>query len=100
MMMQPALVVAVIGGFCVLLVYQFSQAEVPAFQVPAQYEAELIEIDRQAVEAAYRYQVQALFQGWMKDSAGQPDRMLRGVNQARKAYVESMRAIDERSKKQ
>jgi hypothetical protein len=66
--------------------------------VPAQYEVRLVVLDREAIEAAYRQHVTALFLVWMKDSSGQPARALIGVNQARAAYAASMDAIDQRER--
>ena len=70
------------------------------FVVPPHHEARLIELDRQAIERAYVAYVQSLFSVWMKDSAGQPERAARGVQQARRAYVGSIRAIEQREERQ
>ena len=74
------------------------QAAIPPVEVPAQHEVRLIELDREAIEAAYRQHVQSVFMTWMKDATGQPDRAVRGVNIARKAYVDAMGKIEERQR--
>ena len=61
------------------------------------YDERLNMLDREALEIAYRNQIAFLFQGWMKDSAGQPHRALAGTNQARRAFVEAMTELDRRS---
>jgi hypothetical protein len=66
--------------------------------VPPEFEKRILELDRMAIETAYSQQVTHLFETWMRDPAGQPERALRGVNQARKAYVESMTAIERRAR--
>ena len=66
------------------------------FEVPPQYEDRITELDRIAVETAYSQQVIHLFLTWMKDESGQPERVTRGVRQAQRAYVESMKLIEAR----
>jgi hypothetical protein len=56
----------------------------------SQYDERLLVLDREAIEAAYREQVQHLFAIWMKDDTGQPVRVITGVRKAAKAYIESM----------
>jgi len=63
------------------------------------YEAELIAIDREAVKIAYRDQIQHLFQVWMKDEHGQPQRAQVGARQARRAYIDVMNVLEERERK-
>jgi hypothetical protein len=63
-----------------------------------QHEARLIELDREAIDAAYRQQVMNLYFSWMKDPTIQPARALAGVNRARAAYVLSMDAIERRAR--
>ena len=63
------------------------------------YEPELVALDREAVRIAYRDQIQHLFQVWMKDEHGQPQRAQVGARQARKAYVDVMNALEERERR-
>jgi len=67
--------------------------------IPPEHREALIALDREAVEQAYRQQAMHLFLTWMKDETGQPERLMRGIQQARRGYVESMKAIDERASK-
>jgi hypothetical protein len=71
-----------------------------AVQVPIdpRYERKFIELDRAAIEEAYRDQIQHLFETWMKDESGQPSRAVVGAKRARKAFANSMDAIDERER--
>jgi hypothetical protein len=71
---------------------------IPTTKIPVhpKFETRMIAIDREAIDAAYRQQVTALFLNWMKDESGQPGRALHGVERARDAYTRSMEAIDRR----
>lgn len=71
-----------------------------AVQVPIdpRHERKFIDLDRVAIAEAYRDQIQHLFEVWMKDDTGQPARAIKGAKQARKAFADSMDAIDEREK--
>lgn len=61
---------------------------------------ELIErLDKEAAENAYRSQIEHLFAVWMKDSTGQPQRAATGAQYARKAFIDVMKAIEERAAK-
>jgi hypothetical protein len=71
-------------------------------QTPAQelsaspFDQRLVQLDREALDDAYRGRVVHLFDVWMKDEAGQPGRALVGVRQARRAYIEAMTEIAKR----
>jgi hypothetical protein len=98
----PAISFAVVA--CMAAVIYAAMAELAErrdapFSVPVAFEGQLVRLDREAIEAAYRQQVTSLFLTWMKDEAGQPVRAVKGVNRARKAYVDAMRAIDQREGK-
>lgn len=68
---------------------------VPDAIYPA-YEARLLVIDREAIEAAYRAQAQNLFAVWMRDDSGQPARAKIGINRAKAAYVAALEEIARR----
>jgi hypothetical protein len=78
---------------------EMSAQAIDTYVTPPHHEARLIELDREAIEAAYRQHVQSVFATWMKDDTGQPGRAVRGVRIARKAYVDSMINIEERAAK-
>lgn len=91
-----ALAIAVLLAY--LLVNIFPH-EVQSESVPmprSVYDQRLDGLDREAVENAYRDQVQHLFIGWMKDSTGQPARAINGQRTARRAYIEIITEIDKR----
>jgi hypothetical protein len=67
---------------------------------PSRYEDRLLALDREAIERAYSAQVQQLFLTWMRDLTGQPNRAVTGINQARRAYIASMTAIERREQQQ
>src|SRR5262245_6810713 len=68
------------------------------YEPPEEFRTRLHLLERDAIESAYKDYVKSLFGVWMKDSHGQPERAARGVNQARKAYVDSIKAIDDKFK--
>ena len=65
---------------------------------PSPWDTRIIELDIEAVDTAYRDQMHHLFLGWMKDDTDQPDRAIRGAQQARRAYILVRAAIEERAK--
>src|SRR5262245_12142632 len=71
-----------------------------SFTVPPHIEKRMIQLDRAAIEAAYQEQVTHLFGVWMKDSTGQPGRAVHGVENARRAFVDSIKKIEERERAQ
>lgn len=68
----------------------------PAPLSPSEYDARLLALDKEAIEAAYREHVQRLYSTWMKDETGQPARAVTGARQAQRAYIDSMNAIKRR----
>jgi hypothetical protein len=80
--------------------WEQADAAVSSVQVPIdpRHERKFIDLDRAAIEEAYRDQIQHLFEIWMKDDTGQPARAVKGAKQARKAFADSMDAIDERER--
>ena len=63
---------------------------------PSLWDEHLVELDRIALDSAYTDQLHHLFLNWMKDDSGQPDRAVRGAQQARRAYILVRTAIEER----
>jgi hypothetical protein len=63
---------------------------------PSKFDKDLITLDKEAIKQAYHDQVVRLFAVWMKDETDQPRRALVGINQARRAYIESMTALEKR----
>jgi hypothetical protein len=53
-------------------------------------------LDKRALNDAYIAYLKDLFAVWMRDRAGQPERMMRGAEQARRAYAEAFAAIEGR----
>jgi hypothetical protein len=64
--------------------------------IASKYDDRIIELDKEAVDNAYVAQVQHLIATWFRDDTGQPTRALKGVGQARKAYIDMQRAIEKR----
>ncbi len=59
---------------------------------PSKWDDHLIELDRQALDAAYQHHVELLFSTWMKDYAqpNEPQRLRKGARNAREAYIRAM----------
>ena len=75
----------------------FSLAAVAAQAEPASpFEDRFVTLEREAIDLAYRNQVERLFSTWLKDPAGQPDRALSGIRNARRAYTGAMQEIEKR----
>jgi len=64
-----------------------------------QYDQRILELERVAIENAFNEQIVHLYQTWMKDDTGQPERAGKGAAQARRAYIRSMSAIEQRKQK-
>ena len=69
-------------------------------KIPAsKYESRLIQLDREAIEEAYKKHIMRLFDVWVTDygaSGAQPPRAVKGANNARRAYTASIEAIEQR----
>lgn len=68
-------------------------------EYPSDFDGRITQLDTEAIEAAYRAQIEHLFQTWMKDDSGQPQRAITGARQARKAFIATMNAINKRKSK-
>jgi hypothetical protein len=68
----------------------------PPPYVVSKYEADLLRLERAAIEDAFRAKITQLWQVWMSDDHGQPARAVNGALQARKAYAASMAEIERR----
>jgi hypothetical protein len=77
-----------------------TQEKAIPFVVPAHLDHRLLELDREAIEEAYKHHVRALFASWMKDETGQPKRAALGIERARRAYVGSIASIERREERQ
>jgi hypothetical protein len=63
----------------------------------SKYEERFIELDREAIEGAYREHIQKLYSVWMQNyTPDQPSRAVTGAQNAREAFINSMDAIERR----
>src|SRR5215204_5832895 len=67
-----------------------------AQEAKSPFEERFVALDREAIDLAYRNQVERLFSTWLKDPAGQPARALSGIRNARRAYTGAMQEIEKR----
>jgi len=61
---------------------------------------QIARLDHQALRQAYTAHMLHLFATWMKDPTEQPERMRRGAEKARQAYIAAFKAIEERDNHQ
>src|SRR5215813_162551 len=98
---QPfALLAALIGVlpaafFFGLIISASGESRAPLRPLPpSKYDAELVKLNKEAVRDAYHAQIVHLFQTWMKDDTGQPQRAVTGAQNARRAYIAVMTELD------
>lgn len=66
--------------------------------IPAQYEARIAELERAAMDEAFKKHMMRLFDVWVTDY-DLPPRVSKGASNARGAYSRAMSAIDKRERK-
>lgn len=65
---------------------------------PAQYEARMADLERAAMDEAFKKHMMRLFDVWVTDY-DLPPRVSKGASNARAAYARAMAAIDKRERK-
>jgi hypothetical protein len=78
---------------------QSSSPPPPPYLV-TKYEGQLLTLEREAINDAFRAKITQLWTVWMSDDRGQPARAVAGATQARKAFVQSMQELDRREEEQ
>ena len=102
-MMTPDQIVKSVATLviAIVLAWAFALREEASGQVEplpvSEYDQHLDDIDRIALDEAYRKHVAALFDSWMRDASGQPGRATTGLRKSRRAYIEAMKAIEARN---
>jgi hypothetical protein len=89
----------VIGLALAVLLYGSAAGPAEDTPSPSPYDAHMLELDRAALDEAYRAQLAKLFGVWMADAHGQPQRAVTGANRARRAYIAVMHEIEAREKR-
>jgi hypothetical protein len=74
--------------------YVFAQA--PTEPPPSQYDTQILVLEREAIDEAFREHLKHLYLVWMKDESAQPARAMTGARQARSAYIRIMQAFERR----
>jgi hypothetical protein len=77
-----------------ILVAALSAAPVSAQEAPRGSDTAVRAIIQAALDSALRNQVEHLFEIWMKDDRGQPQRASTGIRRAVAAYRHAIRAIE------
>jgi len=75
-------------------------AEAQPTYVVSKYEGRLLELERAAIDDAFRQKITQLWMTWVLDVRGQPSRAVAGATQARQAYIASMQEIERREAEQ
>jgi hypothetical protein len=94
-----AIVVLVAAFLCVLLASQFVEGQTPPL-LPTKYDARMLELDKLALDDAYRKQLGLLFSVWLQDNPADVSRITRGLNNARRAYIVAADKIAQREARQ
>jgi hypothetical protein len=63
---------------------------------PSKFDKRIAELDREAIDEAYKEKIIALFNTWLSDPSEQPSRAVKGAQNARRAYIGAMQAIERR----
>ena len=66
---------------------------------PSKWDAQILELDKKALDEAYIEKLKALFSVWVREGLENPERPMKGATQARRAYQEAMRNIEFREQK-
>jgi hypothetical protein len=93
---QAAVSVVVLAIILIFMAAGDQSLPPPPPYVVTKYEAKLLELERAAIDDAFRAKITQLWTVWMSDDRGQPARAVNGATQARKAYIASMTEIDRR----
>jgi len=88
------LVIVVIITLAILLLQ--AESEPAAEFKPSKWDGRLIDLDKQALDEAYKGRVAHIFDVWLRDEAGQPGRATVGVQNARRAYIHAREQIEKR----
>jgi hypothetical protein len=80
-----------------MLLDQPSRSSPTVLVATTEYDEHLLELDKQALEDAYRTQLAHVFSVWMRDyHLGVSSRAATGFSNARKAYVDAKRELEKR----
>src|SRR5262245_15760928 len=58
---------------------------------PSKWDAEIIQLDKQAVKEAYVAKIRQLYDVWVREGRDNPERPMKGAAEARRAYIELMK---------
>src|SRR4029077_6917851 len=89
-------VAATVIPLAIVLLFVAANEPTPPPYVVGPYESELLKLEREAINDAFRAKITQLWTVWMSDDHGQPARAVNGATQARKAYPASMTEIERR----
>jgi hypothetical protein len=64
-----------------------AQSPLPAPLPPSPHDAQMDVLEREALYESFRHQMAFIFTTWLKDPTGQPERAIRGSQQARRAFI-------------
>jgi hypothetical protein len=94
-------IIIIIVVLFVLFIIGLFTREVEGQSIPqSKWDARMLELDKLALDDAYRTQLGLLFSVWLKDDPADISRISRGLNNARRAYVAAADKIAQREAKQ
>jgi len=76
--------------------YNIAAADEPLFT--SKYDDRMLELEKEAVDNAFRQKAEDLIRIWFLDETGQPARFMTGARNARKKYIEMQNALEKREK--
>ena len=92
----------VVVVFSLLLIWLIEMASAQPLVImlpPSKWDAEIIEMDKQALREAYIAKAKQLFDVFVREGRENPERPMKGAAEARRAFVEIMKAIEFREQK-
>lgn len=93
-------IIAITLALIFLMVVRDDQSEGEALAT-SPYDKHLLEVDKEALEDAYRAQIVHVYEVWMRDyHLGVTHRAATGFSNARKAYIEAQGRLKEREQQQ
>jgi hypothetical protein len=79
--------------------YAAPKADLPPPHPPSRFDAEMIELEKQAIRQAFSNHLTKLYTIWVTDPlVDQPKRALTGTRTAERAYIDAMTALEGREK--
>src|SRR5215475_8429147 len=63
---------------------------------PSKWDSKILELDKEALDEAYRTKMRQLFDVWVREGRENPERPMKGGAEAKRAYIELMKIYEAR----